>query len=112
MKFQDDGLILVSISVSKESKMLEIEVADEGCGVSQKFVEQGLIFKPFSRDESSSFQIGSGLGLSICKKLVENDLGGKSCFWFSCTFFHIKNQGKLDIGQTVLEDRCFGFRYR
>lgn len=77
--------------------------------MSQKFVEQGLIFKPFSRDESSSFQIGSGLGLSICKKLVENDLGGKSCFGFLT--FHIKIR-RTDIGQTVLEDRCFGFRYR
>lgn len=49
-----------------------IDIADNGVGMSQDFLEHG-IFKPFSqeRNEMSMLYPGSGLGLSIVKNLVE-----------------------------------------
>ncbi len=42
--------------------------------MSESFAKGGL-FLPFSRDEQSQFQIGSGLGLSICKKVKVSCVG-------------------------------------
>lgn len=49
-----------------------IEISDTGVGMSPEFLKHG-IFKPFSqeRNEMSMMYPGSGLGLSIVKKLVE-----------------------------------------
>ncbi|MDD3368687.1 MAG: HAMP domain-containing sensor histidine kinase [Lachnospiraceae bacterium] len=49
-----------------------IEILDTGVGMSREFLKNG-IFKPFSqeRNEMTMMYAGSGLGLSIVKKLVE-----------------------------------------
>ena len=80
---EDDGVVT-----------LQIEVADNGVGLSKE--QQRDIFNVFDRadDSSSKEQGGAGLGLSISKRIVEK-MGGKiwvdsepdkgSKFTFTCT---------------------------
>jgi len=84
------GAIQVNCSTESEG-MLKITIADNGNGISEK--DQRELFQPFSRlntDNSSSIG-GTGIGLAVCKILVEqmhgrigveSKLGKGSSFWF------------------------------
>ena len=61
----------VRIAVRREPDWLAISVADTGIGIEQAAI--GSLFEPFrqaNRDIAKSYG-GSGLGLSICRRLVE-----------------------------------------
>jgi signal transduction histidine kinase len=51
----------------------KIEISDNGIGFNQVNAEK--IFEPFVRLHSKSEYEGSGLGLSICKKIADNHDG-------------------------------------
>lgn len=66
------------------------EVADRGIGIPQGHDER--IFAPFHRAPSAEGYAGSGLGLAVCKRIVERhggeigvtaNPGGGSVFWFT-----------------------------
>ena len=74
---------------------VRFEVSDTGIGIPRE--KAGLLFRPFSQvDASTTRQYGgSGLGLTIVKRLVEmmggevgfeSSAGSGSCFWFSAAF--------------------------
>jgi signal transduction histidine kinase len=78
-----------------ESVRLEFQVKDNGIGISKQHDES--IFDPFFQvDLSSSKQYdGVGIGLSLCKQLVENmqgqiwlesEAGEGSTFFFAVEF--------------------------
>ena len=75
IKFSSDGSILVSIRLSyskNDSEVLvDFEVRDNGIGIAPE--KQKELFKPFNQaDGSSTRQFGgTGLGLIICKQLIE-----------------------------------------
>lgn len=78
-KFTSKGSVTVSartIREDKESIYVTCAVADTGIGINQE--QASRLFKPFSQADSSTQRSygGSGLGLSICKALVDV-LGGK-----------------------------------
>ncbi|HEX9615866.1 MAG TPA: PAS domain S-box protein, partial [Anaerolineales bacterium] len=52
---------------------LQIRVEDNGTGFEEKFVER--IFQPFQRLHGRSQYPGSGIGLAICRKIVEQHSG-------------------------------------
>ena len=71
LKFTDKGRIHLQVQSVHNGAKLQFSVKDSGIGMN---AEQCLnLFKPFSQvDESSSRKYGgAGLGLSICKNLVE-----------------------------------------
>jgi signal transduction histidine kinase/CheY-like chemotaxis protein len=92
IKFTDKGSITLHISVidfvdfnkftshtkdnNSKSKYLRFDIMDDGCGISKS--NEFDIFNSFVQVSSDSTKIyqGSGLGLSICKKLI-NLFGGK-----------------------------------
>jgi signal transduction histidine kinase len=71
-----DGQITIGATVS--DKMLQLSVSDTGRGMSPD--EQAHIFKPYYRvEDTSSPNDGMGIGLTLCKMLV-NLQGGD--IWF------------------------------
>lgn len=69
IKFTDQGGIVVHLSTSEEHIMIEVQ--DTGIGISPKFLPD--IFSEFRQESAgvSRFFEGSGLGLTITKRLVE-----------------------------------------
>ncbi|OUR95273.1 hypothetical protein A9Q84_15640 [Halobacteriovorax marinus] len=73
IKFTDNGEI--TISCKRTNKEIIISVTDTGIGI--KETELRTIFNPFMRIENTHHNVqGLGLGLSLCKNLV-NLLGGE-----------------------------------
>lgn len=74
IKFTDTGAVQVSIKKVEEKAgdiKLEFHVIDTGIGMTEEQVDK--LFKPFSQADSSTTRKygGTGLGLTISKKLVE-----------------------------------------
>ena len=53
--------------------MVEIRIQDNGIGFNEKYLDR--IFQPFQRLVSSSDYPGIGMGLTICRKIVDNHGG-------------------------------------
>jgi len=68
-KYNNSKEKIVSIRSTYKNDHYEISITDNGIGINQDFRE--YIFEPFKRLHSKQSFNGSGLGLSICKKIVE-----------------------------------------
>lgn len=74
-KFTEKGEVSLSVSKivnpSDDSLMLQFEITDTGIGISDKMAAQ--LFQPFVQGDASVTRKygGTGLGLVICKRLVE-----------------------------------------
>lgn len=94
LKFTQEGSVEVRVGLAEQTDsklLLKFEVCDTGSGISPH--DQKKLFKEFSQLENgvNSQYKGSGLGLSICKELVEllggeigveSQIGQGSNFWF------------------------------
>ncbi len=81
VKFTESGQVMLRVSECEmegesqaadspvRSRLFRFEVMDTGVGIPP--ANQGTIFEPFQRGESSPTKEGTGLGLAIAKKLVE-----------------------------------------
>jgi len=75
VKYQLDGNIAkVHVGITDEGKNWKFSVEDNGIGIADESVDQ--IFEPFRRLHAWEEYNGTGIGLSVCKKIVENH-GGK-----------------------------------
>ena len=79
VKFTEKGEVVVSASaesLNDKEHLLHFSVRDTGIGIAQE--RAGQLFQPFVQVDSSTTRKygGSGLGLSICRKLVEI-MGGR-----------------------------------
>jgi signal transduction histidine kinase/HPt (histidine-containing phosphotransfer) domain-containing protein/ActR/RegA family two-component response regulator len=93
VKFADRGTVSLTAKVagSAEAPLLRVDLCDEGPGIRPD--DQALLFADFSQLEASlsKRQGGVGLGLSICRRIVEgvngrigviSEPGQGACFWF------------------------------
>ena len=75
IKFTDYGYVLIRTSITEETEQsygICLAVTDTGIGISTE--EQASLFNAFHQSEANSHRRsgGSGLGLVICKKLLEH----------------------------------------
>lgn len=75
VKYMDKQQGVIDIRILDQGESIQIEIEDNGKGIEQK--DLGRIFERFYRTDASrnSAQGGSGIGLSIVKKIIE-DHGG------------------------------------
>lgn len=114
LKFTENGSITIGARTdweTSEQVKLTFWVKDTGIGIPpQQLVK---LFKPFSQADASTARKygGSGLGLSICKSLIESMMGGKiqldsvegegTTAWFTVTFPKAKEAIAGDIQNGV-----------
>ncbi len=74
-KFCDKENGMISIRLTNESDCLRMDVKDNGIGIKAR--DQEIIFERFSRLKQKTWktQSGSGLGLPICKLIIESHNG-------------------------------------
>ena len=75
-----------ALKTEPDKKFYKISVSDNGLGFEQQYAE--TIFNIFNRLQTTIAYKGTGIGLSICKKIVENHHG------------FITAQGMIDKGAT------------
>lgn len=70
-KFTKNAESQISLSLTKSNHNIEIEVTDNGVGIPENAIER--IFDKFYQADNQDIRkpVGSGLGLSICKQIVE-----------------------------------------
>ena len=59
----------VTVAAASNGSSVEVEVADTGSGIAG--TERDRVFEPFFRGETSRTGDGAGLGLTICRAIVE-----------------------------------------
>ena len=115
IKFTDEGEISVSVEGTPDDDVTIFTVTDSGTGISEDKLE--AIFDEFSQADSSTTRIygGTGLGLTISRKLVElmggeisveSEVGKGSAFCFSVRMKaglakkeERKKEKKTDVGR-------------
>ncbi|MEF8810284.1 MAG: ATP-binding protein [Bacteroidales bacterium] len=102
VKFTQSGKIVFGYRIRKtqSGKTLEFYVQDTGIGMSKE--QQKHIYEIFRKMDHNhtGYSSGTGIGLSICKKLVEglegniwvdSDAGKGSTFYFTLPYYEVKN---------------------
>lgn len=93
VKYNQSGFIL-TVEAKKEGEMVRCTVADNGAGISPQ--QCARLFEPYTRGVGVSLRKGLGLGLYICRQIVEahggeigvdSELGKGARFWLTLPKF-------------------------
>lgn len=118
LKFTENGSITIGARTDWETNdavKLTFWVKDTGIGIPPQQLLK--LFKPFSQADASTARKygGSGLGLSICKSLIESMMGGQiqlestenvgTTAWFTVTFQKADPEVSVGDSQKRVEER-------
>jgi signal transduction histidine kinase len=90
MKYRSEATIRIAIDGHRAGRQVVVRITDNGLGIPPAALPQ--LFTVFKRMHADSNIPGSGIGLALCKKIVEKHHGaigcvpvatGGSTFWFS-----------------------------
>ena len=90
LKFRADGPVAVHVGASRQEDGWQFSVRDNGIGIDPKYMDQ--LFILFRRLHSRAEYPGTGIGLAICKKIVErhggriwveSEIGNGATFFFT-----------------------------
>lgn len=90
LKYNESEQPRIEISVEETADSFLYSVRDNGIGIKPEYYDR--IFKIFQRLHSDDEYAGTGIGLAICKRIIENHRGeirvssgenGGTCFYFS-----------------------------
>jgi signal transduction histidine kinase len=73
MKFRSSKTPLIHIGVEGDSQRWRFSIRDNGIGMEPRFAKR--IFQPFRRLHTREEYAGSGMGLAICRRIVERHGG-------------------------------------
>jgi two-component system sensor histidine kinase KdpD len=100
----------ITVRIAPEGKTVSVSVEDRGVGVDPEEVAD--LFTPFFRSEKTSGSKGIGIGLSVCRRLVEAQggriraeprVGGGSTFTFTLQAVHEPAEGDQSTGDAPEE---------
>src|SRR4029079_794018 len=80
LKFRGQDLPRIHVSAQREGQYWRFAIQDNGIGIDPKQAER--LFQVFQRLHTRSEYPGTGIGLAICKKIVERH-GGR--IWVEST---------------------------
>ena len=92
LKFRSNSVPRIHIGVSETNSEYQIEVRDNGIGIEPQYYER--IFMVFQRLHNKGEYPGTGIGLAICKKVVERH-GGR--IWVESRAAQGESQGSSFI---------------
>ncbi len=73
IKFKSDKDPVIKLYVKEQNSFYEIYIEDNGIGIDKQYQQQ--IFSAFKRLHSRDKYEGTGIGLAICKKIIERHNG-------------------------------------
>lgn len=77
LKYIEEGTVpLIKIGCNSDESFHHITIEDNGIGMEAQHLDK--IFEPFKRLHTRSEYAGTGMGLSICKRIIES-YGGQIC---------------------------------
>jgi signal transduction histidine kinase len=112
LKFTEHGGVEVRLSAVLEGECARLtgEVADTGLGVPPEQLEE--IFAPFSQTEAGAGLGGAGLGLAVCRQIIERmngtiearpNPGGGTVFVFRAPLYRVPAPGEADAPASPVE---------
>jgi len=116
VKFTDKGEISVNVGIKKIDNdiILEADVSDSGYGIAEEDMKR--IFNLFEQTTAGIKAGGTGLGLALCKKLI-NILGGditvKSALNKGSSFIFnikVKESDQEEVSQIINKQRVTGLK--
>jgi signal transduction histidine kinase len=75
LKYHREGIspVINVYSQSSENGSIEVAIEDNGIGLNEKYAEK--IFQPFQRLHGKNAYEGNGIGLTICRKIIDRHNG-------------------------------------
>jgi light-regulated signal transduction histidine kinase (bacteriophytochrome) len=73
LKFHGEAAPRVAVSAAREAAAWRVTVEDNGIGIEPKYADR--IFKMFQRLHGRDAYAGTGIGLAVCKRIVERHGG-------------------------------------
>ncbi len=88
LTFKSDRIPSIEIHAKEKNNICQILITDNGIGIEKQYLTQ--IFSPFKKLHSREEYKGTGIGLAICKKIIERHGG------------NIKAESEIGKGSTFM----------